>query len=636
MTPPSFLSEQFFQQMLDQNWESVVFANLEGEILYTNPAADRLYHYEKGELLGQNVDIFNAQQTHDTGEIIQAIIEKGRWSGQLLQRRKDDSTFWALLKVQLIYDENDRAIGYASNSKDVTQTEEIDLEVQQSREHLMAMIESSPDPLWFVDPSYRLITCNRICYNSTLELYDFEMRPGLQVLDKLQTIYSPEDFQDWKNAYDRALNGETVIWESELTVRGHTVNVEYKISPILMDDQILGCLALSRNITEQKMKEVQLSQLNTQLEDRVQERTQELLVAKERAEAADLAKTQFLANMSHEIRTPMNIILGYVKVLEEQNQDSEIQYFLDNIRLASNTLLRLMNDILDLSKMEAGKLHLSYEAVDLRDMIHEVSALFSIATQSKNLDFQVHVRSEVPRFLVLDGVRFRQILFNLIGNAIKFTHEGSVQVELNVLGADSEQLFLGLSVSDTGIGIHPDFHERIFDAFVQYHPDPQKQFDGTGLGLAITRRLLEIMGGTIQVQSAPQQGARFLCEIPALKPEEQATAAAQLPEKPATLSPERVLLETENMNNTPSELLIQLEKELWELWLKVRDSGSFDEIKNFSQKIVNLGHSYESKAVLEYGQRLQEANAAYKIIRIGQLLAEYPALVWQLKNTALD
>jgi signal transduction histidine kinase/DNA-binding response OmpR family regulator len=248
--------------------------------------------------------------------------------------------------------------------------------------------------------------------------------------------------------------------------------------------------------------------------------------ARQQAEAANAAKSEFLANMSHEIRTPMNAILGFSELLRTQLAASRERQYLDAISSSGRTLLALINDILDLSKIEAGKLELQYEPVSVTRLVEEIQKLFSIKAGEKGIKLVTEIDPKLPRGLVLDEVRLRQVLFNVVGNALKFTEKGQVKIRArgtptldrpdldNAAEPDETRVNLVLEISDTGIGIPKEQQEHIFGAFAQVSGQSARQFGGTGLGLTITRRLTEMMGGKIELDSEPGRGSTFRFTFP--------------------------------------------------------------------------------------------------------------------------
>jgi len=238
---------------------------------------------------------------------------------------------------------------------------------------------------------------------------------------------------------------------------------------------------------------------------------EELKVAKEQAERAVVAKSEFLANMSHEIRTPLNAVLGFADLLAGQIADRKHRSYLESIRGSGRSLLTLINDILDLSKIEAGKMELQYEPVNVQNLCQEVRNIFSLKLSERQLEFILDVAPDVPGSLLLDEVRLRQILFNLVGNAVKFTERGYIKlsVEKDRQSTGHSSINLLITVEDTGIGIPLESQKRVFETFRQQDGQISKKYGGTGLGLAITKRLVEMMNGSIGMRSIVGKGTSF-------------------------------------------------------------------------------------------------------------------------------
>lgn len=299
----------------------------------------------------------------------------------------------------------------------------------------------------------------------------------------------------WKDMWDTISQGK--IWRGIVKNKaknGSYYWVDSTITPIKgKDGQIEKYLSIRQDVTQRIQYE------------------EELKAAKERAEAANIAKSSFLANMSHEIRTPLNSVIGFTDLLLKTKLNNTQQQYMSLIHQSGNILLDLINDILDFSKIEAGKLELSYERTDLWELVSQVGDIVKYKVNEKGIELLLNLSPNLPRYAWVDPVRIRQILVNLVGNAVKFTEEGEIEIGISALPGKDENGYQGLRfvVRDTGIGIAEERKDKILEAFTQEDNSTTRKYGGTGLGLTISNKLLHLMGSQLEIQSRLNLGSTF-------------------------------------------------------------------------------------------------------------------------------
>ncbi len=357
------------------------------------------------------------------------------------------------------------------------------------RNLLRTVVDNISDSILAVDSEGRYVLVNK----AFAKLHGLESPE--QLLGKSAFDLFPKELATSLRAADLEVMRAAKPLEAERSVVDAEGNVQYilmsKVPFINKHNEIVGIVGVNRDITQGKRSEAELRQ------------------AKEAAEAANRAKSEFLANMSHEIRTPMNGIIGMTELALETELTPEQQEYLSMVKMSADSLLTVINGILDFSKMEAGKLELDRSAFNLHESLEETVRTFGVRAGEKRLELVCDIRSDVPQRVVGDPTRLRQVIVNLLGNAIKFTDRGEVVLHVEREQAQDRHVLLHFAIRDTGIGIAGDKQKLIFEAFAQADSSPSRTYGGTGLGLTISSRLVEMMGGRIWLESKPGQGSTF-------------------------------------------------------------------------------------------------------------------------------
>jgi two-component system, sensor histidine kinase and response regulator len=409
---------------------------------------------------------------------------------------------------------------------EVTERQLAELHLEERTSFLNSLIENSPLAILSIGADQKVVLVNP-AYEELFGLRraDIVGRPMMEMLDS-QGV----DRKDGASFLELSAAGRVQNYMSRRRRSdGTLVDAEIHAVPIMSHGEYTGTLALYQDVTERRRAE------------------EALLRAKDAAESANRAKSEFLANMSHEIRTPMNGVIGMTELALDTELTSEQREYLSMVRSSAHSLLTLLNDILDFSKIEAGKLDIEPIDFPLRQNVGETMKTLGFRAHQKRLELAWRVEPDVPDQLSGDIGRLRQVLVNLVGNAIKFTEHGEVVVLVSRDAAEGDSVLLHFSVRDTGIGIPKEKQKIIFEAFTQADGSTTRQYGGTGLGLAITTRLIELMGGRVWVESEPGQGSTFHFTVQCQPASAPIVASAPLnPEMLAELS---VLLVDDNETN---------------------------------------------------------------------------------------
>lgn len=399
--------------------------------------------------------------------------------------------------------------------RELSERRKSDREAMHAKALLNEAVENVAIGFTIYDEQDRLVTCNEAYLNFYSTSRDLIV-PGATFEEILR--------KGAERGQYKIATGQIDEWVAE-RVRQHQ-SADGRMVEQLLDDGswILiiehrtpsGFIVGNRiDITERKKAEAELFQYRDHLESLVKARTAELQSAKIQAEAASRAKSVFLANMSHELRTPLNAIMGMNAIAIRQASDPTLRDQLGKIEQASKHLLNVINDILDISKIEAERLELEATEFQLHDVLDKLDGLVRQHALNKGLSFTIQLAESLrPLHLVSDPLRLGQVLLNLVGNAVKFTAQGSVILQIDLLSRSANQIFVRVEVRDTGPGISKEDQSRLFNAFVQADNSTTRRYGGSGLGLAISKQLVELMGGTIGVESDKGQGCTFWFELP--------------------------------------------------------------------------------------------------------------------------
>lgn len=394
----------------------------------------------------------------------------------------------------------------------------------ESEKRFQILIEQAVDAVYLLNMQGRILQVNPSACKSLGYTKDQLLDMTIKDIDIHITGITivPSSWQEMRS-------GESnTVYSDFKTNKGNVIPVEIHFGRFEYNSESL-ILAFARDITQRKLAEAALKQTNDELEYKVEKRTKqlrdsylELVKSKEKAESANRAKSEFLANMSHEIRTPMNAVMGFTELLKESQLELKQQSYVTSIQSGARGLMTIINDVLDLSKIEAGKLKLEYEAIDTYSFIFDIEKIFSQALLEKELEFEIIIQQELPKALIIDQTRVRQILFNLIGNAIKFTEKGFIRIFVNHVlrdpqvpsnNAENSHVDISFTVQDSGIGIERDQIDKVFEQFVQHKGQSTSKFGGTGLGLTICKNLANMMNGEISVESEIGKGSSFTLQL---------------------------------------------------------------------------------------------------------------------------
>jgi PAS domain S-box-containing protein len=618
--------ETRFDKILDNVIDGIVTTDENGIIEIFNPAAERIFGYSVDEVRGKSIDFLmpvsfyeNAASLMETFESAESSLTHGI-QRELTGLKKDGLTFPMEFSVSEIFLESRRTFTAVVRDISDRKIQEEALKQESAYVQLLHDVSSAANEAENFEQAIQ-ICLNKICSLTGwaighLFLPTTDLPPNL-VSTNIWFLDDTEGLQKFREAtdtikinYGEELAGRVLATGEHTWVRDITKNPLFQQGrfskdmgiasgfafPVLIGREVVGVMEFFSTYPvppDQRLLDV-VVQIGTQL-GRVVERQRsedEIIQAKEKAEAAqreanhaNLTKSEFLANMSHEIRTPMNAIIGMSDMLAETSLNSEQKQLVDVFRGAGENLLTLIDDILDLSKIEAGQIELDNIDFNPRALLEKTIEILDLKSQEKGLVLNYHIAPEIPNLLHGDSHRLRQVLTNLIGNAIKFTEQGEILVRVEK-NPESENFWgLMFSVTDTGVGIPVEKLESIFASFSQADSSTTRKYGGTGLGLTICKRLVALMGGEIWAKSHVDRGSTFYFTVRFAKPLE--------PENTPTAKPENLLGVKTLLLEHRASVRSMVNDQLVDWGMKVKCLQNSQEGLKELRKIVDREQSYQ-------------------------------------------
>lgn len=626
---------------LDQSANEIIITRKNGDIEYVNKSFTTITGYLPSEVIGKNPRILKSG-THTAAfyKDLWKTLNKGqRWEGEFHNRKKNGELYWESATITPIKNKDSEIVRYIAIKEDISLRKKAEQSLIESEEKFRSMVSNIPGVVY------------RCAYSSDLTFLfvadAVENLTGYRVSElqnnparSLARLIHPDDLTRVKESIKKGVNDfQQYNLECRIITRHKTVKwVSNSGRPVYSNDGTIKWLdGFLMDITERILA------------------LEELKKAKIAAEEANNAKSEFLANISHEIRTPLNSVLGFTELLEGLTSDSQQIKYLNSIRASGKNLMMLINDLLDLSKIEAGKMTLHFTFFDIRRLLDEIRNVFSLRVTIKGIDYIEKVDKKFPAEIKFDEVRLRQILINLVGNAVKFTHHGEINIVVKcsnmIDNKENPTMRLEIQVKDTGIGIPESSFRLIFESFRQHSQLDSRKYEGTGLGLAITKRLVEAMKGNISLQSKVGKGSTFKVVFPHVEYSEVSTNAVTLPYIPEFKAnkgndavPEGSEERSQNhsaennldvrivRNSDYSHLVRRFENEFTQQWKLFEKKQPLREIQSFAQEIIDQGKNFKIGFIQQYGEQLLSTIENFDIEQMRIKLDYFPDLLKQMKK----
>lgn len=576
--------------IIESSDDAIVSKSLEGIIRSWNKGAERIFGYGADEVIGKSITILIPPERQSEEPAILARMKKGERIEHFktIRVRKNGERIPISLTISPVQDASGKIIGVSKIARDIS----LRIDADKMKQHMAAIVESSDDAIISKDLHSVITSWNK----GAERIFGYKAD---EIIGKSVLTLIPPDLQDEEvKILARIKKGERIEhYETiRMTKDGRTLNVSLSISSIMNEwDEIIGTSKIVRDITEKRILEEKLKR------------------AKEEAERANRSKSTFLANMSHELRTPIAAILGFTEILsdrtiseDEQNEATHI------IKRNGEMLLKLVNDVLDISRIEADRMDLEYTNISLKSILDELGATIGLKAREKGLIFKTiyNLESGISDLIVGDSMKVRQILLNLANNAVKFTEKGQVQITLEITPSPNTpgKVAVTFEVKDTGPGIPEDRQSKLFQPFSQADSSLSRKYGGVGLGLFISKRLAQVMGGDLSLKHCNSQGCsfvfRFEADLQKIIPPSNLPSTGNLKNLPlqafkillAEDAPDNALLLSKNLKHLGAEVDIAshgreaaqkaLEKEydviLMDIQMPVMDG--YEAVKNLRDK----------------------------------------------------
>ncbi|EIC23566.1 PAS domain-containing protein, partial [Thiorhodovibrio frisius] len=523
-------SRRFSEQLLANMADGFSVVDAQSRQQVANKALCKMTGFSEAELLGQSAPFpYWPEEAFETlNAAFGTMLSVGMGDFELMFKRKTGERFPVHLSTGSLCDTTGQVTHYFANITDISARREAERQLKRAHAFLNQTSRVARVGGW----EYDLVSGKIEWTDSIREIHEvpLDFEPSYE---KAMAFYTPETGVQLQQAVAQAIEDGTPygLDVQMITATGKLLWVRAVGNAEFDNGRCKRLFGTFQDIDEAKKIREALEQ------------------ARAEADTANRSKSEFLANMSHEIRTPLNSVIGFSDLLRQSSELNETQRnYVGYVNQSAKSLLDLLNDILDFSKIEAGKLELSPEQIDLDDLTRQIIDVVRYKTNEKGLELLLHIASEVPHVIHADPIRLRQVLINLISNAIKFTEAGHIRIDISAEQTDTPGISeLGFAVSDTGCGIALDQQERIFDAFTQEDASTTRKFGGTGLGLSISNRLLNLMGSRLELDSEPGQGSTFSFRV--RLPSEGGRALDRLADKAVLDSIHHVLVIDDNLNN---------------------------------------------------------------------------------------